>query len=366
MKSKGSKYEKLESFLSNMPSFAKDAKDTFLQISGYPNYENVISNLYAFFLHPEGPHGLKNLFMISLCECIPSKDISMIDYSVQREFFTQNGGKIDIIILENINNSIEVPKGVFIENKLYHILNNDLEDYYNSLGSTCDKTGIVLTILKDHSIPSKFFNVTHREWINSIKKNLNNFWDEADEKYKPLLKDFIEHIDTFYKTTPMELIDFLFSNGKKIEQVNEIENQGLGFLSDEIAKAIVDAPWRWGRNSNWTITIKRDNDRLVMYFNLMEIFSKHKFSCDLYLWNKRLVNKWHNTYYYKRTEELARKTKITLTDAENPDAYNIRTAQKEYSIKLEELYNFSAYINNILANEWEPLIKALSTNFKIN
>jgi hypothetical protein len=365
MKSKGNKYEKLESFLRDMPSFTKDSKDTFLEISGYPNYENVISNLYAFFLQLDGPHGFKDLFLISLNQCIPSKDFSMINYTVQREYLTKNGGKIDLIIQENSNDLHKVTKSIFIENKLYHFLNNDLEDYYDSLGLNRDKTGIVLTITKDNSVPSIFFNITHREWINSIKKNLNNYWGEADDKYKPLLKDFIEHIDTFYKTTSMELIDFLFTNGKKIDQVNEIENQGLDYLAEELAKSITDTTWRWGRNSNWTISIKRDNDRLVMYFYLMEIFSNHKFSCELYLWNKKLVNIWHNTDYYKRTKELAKKTEIELSYDLHPGNFSIKTASKEYSIKLDDFHNFSAYLNNILEHEWEPLIKALCTNFKI-
>ena len=31
---------------------------TFMEIGGYPHYENVCSNFLAFFVDPEGPHGL--------------------------------------------------------------------------------------------------------------------------------------------------------------------------------------------------------------------------------------------------------------------------------------------------------------------
>ena len=39
---------------------------TFMEIGGYPHYENVCSNFLAFFFDPEGPHGLSSLFLDAL------------------------------------------------------------------------------------------------------------------------------------------------------------------------------------------------------------------------------------------------------------------------------------------------------------
>ena len=39
---------------------------TFMEIGGYPHYENVCSNFLAFFFDPEGPHGLDSLFLEAL------------------------------------------------------------------------------------------------------------------------------------------------------------------------------------------------------------------------------------------------------------------------------------------------------------
>lgn len=41
---------------------------TFMEIAGYPHYENACSNFLAFFFDPEGPHGLGNLFLHSLMD----------------------------------------------------------------------------------------------------------------------------------------------------------------------------------------------------------------------------------------------------------------------------------------------------------
>ena len=33
---------------------------TFMEISGYPHYENVCSNILSFYLNPANEHGLKD------------------------------------------------------------------------------------------------------------------------------------------------------------------------------------------------------------------------------------------------------------------------------------------------------------------
>ena len=39
---------------------------TFMEISGYPHYENVCSNILKFYLDTKNEHGLKNLVLNSL------------------------------------------------------------------------------------------------------------------------------------------------------------------------------------------------------------------------------------------------------------------------------------------------------------
>ena len=44
--------------------------ETFMEIAGYPHYENVCSNFLAFFFDPEGPHGLGSLFLDALFDSL--------------------------------------------------------------------------------------------------------------------------------------------------------------------------------------------------------------------------------------------------------------------------------------------------------
>src|ERR1039457_3682431 len=48
-----------------LPDVNADAP-TFLEISGYPHYESVCSNLLKFFFNPAGPHKLGPLFLAAL------------------------------------------------------------------------------------------------------------------------------------------------------------------------------------------------------------------------------------------------------------------------------------------------------------
>jgi hypothetical protein len=43
-------------------------RPTFMEISQYPHYENVSSNILAFFLDPSNPHGLGSLCLDALLE----------------------------------------------------------------------------------------------------------------------------------------------------------------------------------------------------------------------------------------------------------------------------------------------------------
>ena len=47
---------------------------TIFDISGYPHYEDVISNWYAFFFDPLAEHSLRDLFLQSLIEIINEYD----------------------------------------------------------------------------------------------------------------------------------------------------------------------------------------------------------------------------------------------------------------------------------------------------
>lgn len=72
-------YNQIESFLKlELPDTA-DHIDTFLDVAGFPHYENVISNIYAYYFDSKNTHGLDDLFLKSLIAVIRKKSDSLID-----------------------------------------------------------------------------------------------------------------------------------------------------------------------------------------------------------------------------------------------------------------------------------------------
>jgi hypothetical protein len=41
---------------------------TFMEVAGYPHYENVCSNILAFYFDPSNPHGFGNLLLDTFAE----------------------------------------------------------------------------------------------------------------------------------------------------------------------------------------------------------------------------------------------------------------------------------------------------------
>jgi hypothetical protein len=61
-------------FLNLLLTFASlpkaKSRATFLEIAGYPHYENVASNLLAFFLDSEAEHEMGDLVMSALLSSV--------------------------------------------------------------------------------------------------------------------------------------------------------------------------------------------------------------------------------------------------------------------------------------------------------
>jgi len=93
-----------------------------MEIAGFPHYENVCSNILKYFIDPQKEHGLTNLVLNSVLECI-NENIELSSecesVSVMREVVTKNSKRLDLLVISN--NYV-----IGIENKIYHILNNDL------------------------------------------------------------------------------------------------------------------------------------------------------------------------------------------------------------------------------------------------
>ena len=78
---------------------------TFLEIAKQPHYENVLSNIYAFFFDVNAEHGFKELFISTLVALrmkklglTSSKFEGFYDFNIETEYFTKKRGRIDILL----------------------------------------------------------------------------------------------------------------------------------------------------------------------------------------------------------------------------------------------------------------------------
>jgi hypothetical protein len=209
----------LKEFLKNSPIKIVEKKPkTFLEISKQPHYENVISNIYGFFLDVYEEHGLGDLFISSLIDCINSNETikkkiaieNFRDFSIDLEYSTDNNGRIDILI-----SSYE--SAIIIENKVYHFLNNDLKDYWETIikkGVKPEKSiGIILSLIDYKDIEhEQFIGITHIQLLNKVFDNIGKYLLTCNEKYLPFLKDLYQNIQNLTKQNmTAEELD-LFSN----------------------------------------------------------------------------------------------------------------------------------------------------------
>jgi len=228
----------------NIPKIEKK-ETTFLEIAGLPHYENVISNIYAFYLNPYEKHKLEDIFISSLLMLIEKKTqqkkitISK-EFEIEREKVTENKKRIDLLIYDKEN-------VIIIESKIFHNLNNPLEIYWNSnkIPKVEDehKIGIILSLWHQNTKNDNYINITHIEWLEKVFENIENYkQDETNRqdetnKYFVILKDFYQNIKNLTNKMKTEEIDFFRNNVIKINQAVELKFGLRNHIVAEVERA---------------------------------------------------------------------------------------------------------------------------------
>ncbi len=152
---------------------------TYLDIAGFSHYELVISNILAFFLDVNEEHGLSNLFLNSLLECLPADrqlQFGSEQIGIIREFPGADQKRIDILIFSggDASKNEQLNNAVIIENKIYASLYNSLEDYWSPIKAQ-QKVGVVLSLNPEPVSHHGFLNITYSQYIEKILGNLGRF-----------------------------------------------------------------------------------------------------------------------------------------------------------------------------------------------
>jgi PD-(D/E)XK nuclease superfamily len=169
---------------------------TFMEVAGYPHYENVCSNMLAFFFDPNNPHGFGSLLLGALAEAGSIESITDGAYanvSVERELTTDAGNRIDILIESDT-------LLIGIENKIFQAAANPFADYAtfikqrNINGKTTYK--FLLTLEPSNAgIEYGFMNLTYPRFINAIRQRVGYGVAHAHMRYLVLLLDFLNTLE---------------------------------------------------------------------------------------------------------------------------------------------------------------------------
>lgn len=323
---------------------------TLLSVAGFPDYENVFSNLYQFFLN-DREYGMGKLFFVSLLDCIKNSDsqVPMDSWIVKKEVTTPKGGRIDLAIVEDA----PVPENVIIiENKIYHHFLNDLDDYLDTYREVKNKIGIVLSLYPLSCVKPPYLNITHQEWIGAVKQRVGNSLADIDLRNLAFLKDFIQHVDSYYENSiTMDSYKFLFDNAQRITALNELQAKANEQIKLDLQKNI-PGEWDYYRAVGASVAFKRKDISLFLYVTTDSLFKGEGSSYQLQLWVKGhdLVNQWK-----VKGHGIVIQNGIKLQNNEGTKEWTL-VATKKYPVRFDELLELNKIVVNKVKEEWEDLV----------
>ncbi len=331
---------------------------TLFDIAGFPHYEDVISNWYAFFLDGDNEHGLEQLFLHSLLNIINEKDQTEADLDsckVIREHPTKKGGFIDLVLYEGMEGDKFV-NPIIIENKIFAELYNDLTDYYNSVQSVDDRKVAIALTLKPVQVPHKqYLNITHYEWLDEIKSNLGEHLQKAHPKYLMLLQDFIRNIEGLVKSDHMlDSVKFYYENADKLKRLSEVMLNSNRYLYENLAKVFPHDGWEWGRVGSVAVSMKQPKHEVTLYVYYTEVYTEKKYRMEFWIQNNA-VKKWIKTPDRSILEKNHGKN-LDLKQTKDPKQWAC-LAHKHYTIdSIHDVEHFPEQILKRLENDWAPFM----------
>jgi hypothetical protein len=228
----------------------KENRPTFLEISGYPHYESVCSNLLKFFFDPAGPHKLGPLFLSAL---LKDDKPNFGRVYVEREvIIPSSDARIDLLI------SCE-PYLVVIENKIFHEVSNPFAKYAAYADTRADGRIVkkFLLVLKAPDVAPgyEFQELTYASFQNEVYQRLKEYPGEPDPHYQILMYEFFNTIQKLQKAhsimTP-EHLKFFSEDKDHIDNLLESVDQFKQELRDKVTElASLMRSSKYARQSKW-------------------------------------------------------------------------------------------------------------------
>ena len=229
-----SNYEKVLDDFKSLHIQTVAIEPTFLDISGFPHYENVCSNILQFFFQTNEAHGMGDLFIQALLKTL-GENISntILVNDVVREQPTPSGKRLDIVITTD-------DYVVGIENKIYAVLTNDLADYSSYLQSILTGRKLKKIVLSLYPIAtySGFVNITYKELFKSLDSLMGNYWQSSNRKFMDYLNDFMQNIRRLEGAPSMNSDEIKFINDNILDLENLVST--LNSMKKELRQRVQD------------------------------------------------------------------------------------------------------------------------------
>lgn len=215
---------------------------TFMEISGYPHYENVCSNILEFYFNPEEEHGMETLLLTAFfkmakerCGVNFTEPLIPKKVNVTREHAAEDQKRLDLMI-------DAATFTIGIENKIYHWEANDFENYARVIDRLGSNKTVVKAVLCLRTHPGEappkggFIRYTYADLWKHVRDLLGHHLPDASPKWTTYLTDFMTTTARLAGETPdeKEVTDFFMKNHDLIEQLVEDRQQLLNRIANRI------------------------------------------------------------------------------------------------------------------------------------
>ncbi|SHE97104.1 PD-(D/E)XK nuclease family protein [Chryseobacterium sp. OV279] len=237
--------KELEGALSSVPQFIFEKEKNIFDVGTRGFYENPFTDVLAYILDSKSEYKGRNLFIKYLLQDHFPEEVvnSFMDRcSTTTQHKTNMGNRIDLLLYNN-------RYLILFENKIYHTLNNPLEDYKDDITSKyphLEKFFVIMSYKNEH-VPQDWKYINIQKIFYKILKDpstsLNDKWDY-------FVKDFLLQFSDKQKLKmEQDITEFIENNFSKILDARDKLDSYIQGLAERI-KNETDSTYRIN-NKNW-------------------------------------------------------------------------------------------------------------------
>lgn len=307
----------LEALLNQMKSLPQPRKTeaNIFSSGARGHYENPVSDVLAFFLDPDGGHGLGPLAAEALFSCMGLANTFNAQLSAppQREVSTGSGSRIDILL--------EGEDWVMIiENKVWHLQNNPFDDYLTCLQQEAyqGKTPLCVVLSPNGCAPEGWVGVSYRQLTGALSSRIGEAYMASSlNKWLVILREYVLHLELLvsHPAVTTETEAFVLTNLHRIAEIEELKKTVIKTLSGECQRYLTE------HFSDKGYEIKA---RLTNWFGfpVLRFKCSHWFSpSDVVLYLNGTVDEWFEviTYACDLENEQMRERAIAMLNIEGSE-----------------------------------------------